>query len=1160
MDVIRGNLEIVLKGLEANALKSAEAVMKDLGGVDGSISHFLDDVEAKGSRPNSQVARRNIGSQGGKNVELLRKIKIINKQASNLDRELPDLSQLKLKRRSFTAPASSTAEEVTRKDLLDKLSTWPGPDLRRKLGSLFDYAMPEDGSEDFKRASKEVLLALAEQESILNLISNELLDTIESEKDRRKLQSLRNSAEELLSAFRVPDSPFTRLRNLALAGYHWPADTASVARNLNQFLAKIPTGLPPQLPVNVQPGAGNGPPAGANVQLPLGKGQPVPASVQVPAAVNAQQSVIAGPSTVRALPSTPVKAPPVSGNGQAVPGGMPAAGSSASPLSGAVSPGNPGHAMNLSPVPGSVQQPSNLAQPATSGVQPGLANLPPIPNGPPPPLPVGTQPDLPNLPPVLNVPPPPLHLNVSAAGSAVVPAELPPPNNLGQASQPANLVPAGGQPQPNASNVMPPSGLPAADPSASLQANIPAMPDGLSLASPGGQLPAAVPPPGGWPENVSPPPDDTPPPPSNVGQASPPANNVVAAGAQPQSSSSNVTLASGLQPNAPSLTHATPAISGAFVKKRVGEYSGKSPLIASNTLPKAKVVDGDLSVPPPDYMPAPPEASEPANPPQEASGQLNSLEKSAAAMLSAALDMTPPPEEPPPPLPSNLSPPVLNGVMVPLKDVPLGGVGKAEAGEASQSDARVRAAVARTLGVPDVPQAPGDIARFPTTAAKLLADLASSDHLTASKNDDGTGHRVVTKKGKVLFLKASSTQEEVGLRSLVNGLLGRRDAQTKKALAALLDDAELRGLTSNEDGNPGHAGPMIKHALELGKNGVKFDNFVRKNVETILAEDVKRQLDVAERQDRISRLFLQSKEPQIKSPEAAIDEFCASNGSDFEKDNKALFLKELGGRVGVSKPSAHTIDESSLSSVDQWNYELIKSVDYFTGLTQQVKKMTTAREHLKEGDDFYILPPSFAGETRSFLENNMPGDVGIFTQNVLVESTVVFAQGLISQSIMLMNVVYKNDLVEFKGGMAEIKWICEKAFRQLEALSRLFTNQQYLAQVPIEALDLLTRYGKAMQEIALGVLDPKGPYIAFYRMAEAAGISPETAMDYFRKALRLTEDEEPSDGVQAGESKPPSKPLPPIPTGVPLDQKLGPPPLPTSVASGSQLSNAAQTP
>jgi hypothetical protein len=443
----------------------------------------------------------------------------------------------------------------------------------------------------------------------------------------------------------------------------------------------------------------------------------------------------------------------------------------------------------------------------------------------------------------------------------------------------------------------------------------------------------------------------------------------------------------------------------------------------------------------------------------------------------------------------------------------------------------VKAAVARAFRIPDVPPAPGG-PQFPTTTAKLLADLASSDqtYLTASKDDDGTGHRVVTKKGKVLFLKASSTQEEKGLRSLVNNrLLGRRDAQTKKALAALLEDAELRGLISTENGDLGHAATMIKHELELGKFGVRFDSSTRQHVETILAEGAKRRSVVAERQDRISRLFLQSKEPQIKSAEAAIDEFCAANGSDFEKDKKALFIKTLGDRVGVTKPSAYTVDQSSLSPVDQWNHEFIKSVDRFTAVTLEVKKMTTAQGHLKAGDDFYILPTSFAEDTRSFVAKNMPGDLGIFTQNLLIDSTVLFAQGLISQSMVLMGVISKDELVEFKGGMAEIKRMSQKVFRQLESFTRLFTNEQYLSQVPFEARGLLTRYGQALQEIALGVLDPKGPYIAFYRMAEAAGLSPETAKHYFRKALGL-EIEKPSDSVLADESKPPAKPVPPVPT------------------------------
>lgn len=528
-------------------------------------------------------------------------------------------------------------------------------------------------------------------------------------------------------------------------------------------------------------------------------------------------------------------------------------------------------------------------------------------------------------------------------------------------------------------------------------------------------------------------------------------------------------------------------------------------------------------------MPPPP--GEPTRGPREANGKLNPAEKAAAAVLTTRLDIPPIPEGEPPQRPDNLPPPVLNGVLVPLSSLQ-----QLPDREPPPADPLAKAAVAKLFSGPGVSPArgDGDIPPPPISAAKLLADLTSSDrtHLTASKVDDGTGHRVVTKKGKVLFLKASSGQEEWGLRALMNnGLRGRRGAQyqnTKKALAALLEDAELRGLTATE--NLHHAAPMAKHAIELGKDGVKFDDFTRRHVATILAEDVKRQQDAAERQDRIATLFAQSKEPQSKDPEAAVDEFFATNGSDFEKNKKEIFFKKLGDRVGVTKPSASTIDESSLSSVDQWNYKFTKAVDHFIGLTQEMKKMTTRPEHLKEGEDFYILPLSFYDDTRSFVEKNMPHDVSIFTSNIVVESTVIFAQGLVSQVNQLMGVISQNKLTEFKGGMGEIKRISEKAFRQLEFLARLFTNEQYLAQVPIEGLALFRRYGEALQQIALGVLDPKGPYIAFYRMAEAAGTSPETTREYFRKVFGLDEGKGSSANAQAGESKPPSKPVPPVPT------------------------------
>ncbi len=581
--VLRKDLDIIIDGIKTEAQASAEAVTKDYGHDAGNISHFLDDVERIKSGKNSQLAREDIRKRGHANVQLLDQITLVNTWARTLKLQPQTVNRLKLKPRSFTAPATSPAGEAAGQNLLDKLADWPGSNLQMKLAIVFGCANfdPEYGSEFFKMACKEVLLELSEQKFILNSLSDEFLDTIDDEEDQEKLRALGQSVKKLLAALDSSDSPFKRLEGLVRGGYQWPKETArKVVEQRHEFLMSftgtIPTDPVPPPVVNGQPVPVNGQLSPVNGQLPAGNGQP---------AAN--------------VPRTPGNVP---GNSQGL-----------RPL-----PAIPGAVL---PVSGSVPSPSNLAQPAASVVPSALPSVPSVPNGPPPPLPGGKlQPATVNgvavgSPPDDMPAPPPQVFNVPAAS-------MPAPTSVGVATTKLSPIGAGplvsGPLQPNIPSI-PNDPLPPL-PGGKLQ---PATVNGVAVGSPPDDMPA---PPAAL--FIPPPPDDTPPPPSNVGQAAQPANNVVAAGAQPQSAISNVTLPSGLQPNAPSSPHAKPVIAGTLVKKRVDQILSPSPLMPTNPalsltpsakaspdmLPPANVDDGaDMSVPPPEYMPPPRQDITPSN-------------------------------------------------------------------------------------------------------------------------------------------------------------------------------------------------------------------------------------------------------------------------------------------------------------------------------------------------------------------------------------------------------------------------------------------------------------------------------------------------------------------------------------------------------------------
>jgi hypothetical protein len=252
----KANLQEILNGAKIRTERSAEAVQEDLRGVDDKLLHFLDDVQEM--QRNQTAAPAN--ARKPENKELLEEIGRINDQAKSLNKKLPSAAdKLKFKRRSFTAIASAgdpKAEEQTVESLLDKIAGWPGSVLQGQLNYLFDIAKPSN-DENFRQASKSILLALAEQESTLKLAhdvltNDEFLKTVEAEGDRENLQKLGRSAQALVSKLNDHSAPFAKLKNLALAGYHWPEDTAKQvvikrAEFFKSLIPSIPTDIAPVL-------------------------------------------------------------------------------------------------------------------------------------------------------------------------------------------------------------------------------------------------------------------------------------------------------------------------------------------------------------------------------------------------------------------------------------------------------------------------------------------------------------------------------------------------------------------------------------------------------------------------------------------------------------------------------------------------------------------------------------------------------------------------------------------------------------------------------------------------------------------------------------------------------------------------------------------------
>ncbi len=967
----RDNLGIVLEGLKTKTLKSAEAVQMDCGGVDGDLSHFLDDVEAIKSGNDSTLAREHIRRQGEGSVQLLDKIALVNRWAATIKIKSKTVSQLTLKSPSFTAPAASTAKEVIGKNLLDKIADWPGSDLQLKMNSLFERAKPEYGPDAFKQACKEVLLELAEQEFILSSLSDEFLNTIEDEEDQEKLRALGDSVKKLLLAFRSSDSPLTRLGDLARAGYNHPKETAQkLVKERAELLDKVPTGLPPPLPVNVQPGAGNGQPA-ANVPRTPGN---VPGTVQ----------------GLRPLPATPAAVLPVSG---------------------------------------SVPSPSKLAQPAANVVPSALPSLPSIPDGPPPPLPGAARP--------YDTEASSAEQGVKAAmdklfpGGPPAPLDIPPPpSNVGQALQPANnLALAGGQPLSLASvnpNPPPPQDDPPALGSvgqASQLANNLALAGGqpLSLAS----------------VNPNPPPpQDDPPALGSVGQASQLANNLALAGGQPLS------LAS-VNPNPPPPQDDPPALGSVGQASQLANnlaLAGGQPLSLASVNPNPP--------PPQDDPPAPGSVGQPSQP-------ANNLAP-AGGQPPAASNVTPPSGLPADDSGLPLAKPATSGTFVAALDMP---------------------------PPPEEPPAPS------TSAAKLLNDLKrSGTYLTVDKIDDGTGHKVVT-KDRVLYLKVASEGLKDGkINSLLKKLPHNRLSQyrrTRLALKALVEDAQIRGLSA--------AG--LKSLLAI-KHFVGFKD-AASHVQAMLGEDVERQTRAAYSNEVISQLLGSFEQTPIAEPQAAVDEFVAAAGETWKTsvirnstpknviDYIALMVNHPAFEVDNSAPPA-----------DQRIFDMAESMK--NAINWGIKIQAAGGKTKSDPDDHYVFSPEFLGATDSFIEKNMSDEFKkllVPGGGFLSAASSLLASRISGHWKILFGELKNSGPENFKRQVSEFKETIPTQIKKVAYLAQLFTDERYLAIVPVEMRKVFIEFGLGLQDWLFKALDEESVYMKLYQMIAAAAVNPTDVYD-----------------------------------------------------------------
>jgi hypothetical protein len=1055
------NIQKILDGVKMRTEHSAVAVQEDLRGVDHKLLHFLDDVQEM--QRGQKVAPAHVRKP--ENKELLKEIGRVNHLAKSLNEKLPSAGdKLKFKRRSFTAIAGaggSKAEEQAVENLLDKIAGWPGSVLQGQLNHLFEGAK-SNGDESFRQASKSILLALAEQQSTLKLAhdvltSDEFLKTVEAEDDRKKLRELGQSAQALVSKFNDHSSPFARLKNLALAGYHWPEDTAKqVVEKRDEFFKS----LIPTVPTDIAPGPLSPPPDYPAPPLP---GQPNPAASA------------SGP------PDYPPPQPPVQlplNSGSSTLGQLPPAGSASAPVKKSI--------VSLATAASS----TNLQSPASSG------------NGP----------------------------NV-------------------QPAQPLAGVP------PAIHAAAPFNGLPPDDPSLPIAGTASVQSIGNALAAVGGGVSPKL---------------------------------------QPaQLSTSNATPPSGLAPDGPSLPLPKPAPGKVLVAKRVAQFSAPtnpapplSPVVKASTdhaVPSANVATGDENAElltavvafgadkgaSPNVQPVlsnQPEVSNLQSPPENpvativASGDSltpsngvppadQTLSQPIAGVVPPPLDlppvavwpsgMGPPVDLPPPP---DLQPSVAvtlpsNGPLPPPLDLPPVAVWPSGMGP--------------PVDLPPPPQLQPFVAvDVPFTGSLPLADgsvipgnhqppappppLIPGNLLQAHKeqldkiSDREIADAVAEMNGKPRVLYTHQKSSHPGLDATdkkdLGGQIGAFGAKVAAKVSAAAKIIEKR----LKDFGGGVRASNEVYIKEFEQRLI--DNATRNARITLALSDVaasssENRLLAAEQQKKITLLYEQMLEGATLDPKRAVDKFVITDGGGALKNSGDPYFRRLSNQFNFNlrafSPELPEIGEN-LSAEDLRNNKLTNRF-IATGKLAEVVESAIPKVFRE-----------FGAETQKFIVARPELEFWM-VKGFQAQDIFAFMAGTAVKNSMAVENLFQRMGKEgnFQKAAGELVKTIKRQFDMLMFLTQLLTDEEYVKVFPDEIRAAVREYGRSMQQLAIEMLNPDAPFLAVYRLTEAAFIAPSEVMLKLNEAtapLPPTDLPEPLNESGIGGSAPPNKPQPALPT------------------------------
>lgn len=309
-----------------------------------------------------------------------------------------------------------------------------------------------------------------------------------------------------------------------------------------------------------------------------------------------------------------------------------------------------------------------------------------------------------------------------------------------------------------------------------------------------------------------------------------------------------------------------------------------------------------------------------------------------------------------------------------------------------------------------------------------------------------------------------------------------------------------------------------------------IDNATRNARITLALSDVaasssENRLLAAEQQKKITLLYEQMLEGATLDPKRAVDKFVITDGGGALKNSGDPYFRRLSNQFNFNlrafSPELPEIGEN-LSAEDLRNNKLTNRF-IATGKLAEVVESAIPKVFRE-----------FGAETQKFIVARPELEFWM-VKGFQAQDIFAFMAGTAVKNSMAVENLFQRMGKEgnFQKAAGELVKTIKRQFDMLMFLTQLLTDEEYVKVFPDEIRAAVREYGRSMQQLAIEMLNPDAPFLAVYRLTEAAFIAPSEVMLKLNEAtapLPPTDLPEPLNESGIGGSAPPNKPQPALPT------------------------------